>query len=233
MQALTSTAVPAKLAARQAHHSLVPHWLTHLGSLGLFAVAIVDSSVIPLPLPGSADLLLLILVSHRGNVWLLTASAIVGSIIGGYTCWTTGKKGGEAALQRYVQPKILKRISGWVEHHPILSLFIPSLLPPPIPLMPFLLATGAFGLSRQRFLLVFGLARSLRFCLIAWLGITYGRGVVRLWSQTLDKWSGPLLWAFVLVLIGSAAFAIWKFRSLQKADKGGYQPLRPAPVRAE
>jgi len=65
-----------------AHHTLLPRWLTHLGALGLFSVAVVDSSVIPLPLPGSTDLLLLWLVANQGNPYLLASSAIAGSLLG-------------------------------------------------------------------------------------------------------------------------------------------------------
>jgi len=201
------------LKARPVHHSLIPHWLTHLGSLGLFSVAVLDSSVIPLPLPGSTDLLLLWLVSHHGETWLLTASAIAGSILGGYTCWSTGRKGGETALQRYVQARLLKRISRWMEKHAILAVFVPSILPPPIPLSPFLLAAGALGISRNRFLVVFGAARSLRYGAITWLGVVYGRRMVRLWSATLEKWSAPLLWVFVSMVLIGVALGIWKWRS--------------------
>ena len=77
-----------------AHRSLMPHWLTHLGFLGLFSVAVVDSSVIPLPLPGSTDLLLLWLVAHSGDPWLLAPCAIAGSLLGGYTTWQIGRRGG-------------------------------------------------------------------------------------------------------------------------------------------
>jgi membrane protein YqaA with SNARE-associated domain len=198
------------------HHSTVPKWLTHLGALGLFAVAVIDSSVIPLPLPGSTDLLLLFLVSHHGNPWLLTVSAVSGSILGGYTCWRTGKKGGEAALDRYVRARLRERIRGWVERHAILSVFLPAVLPPPIPLSPFLLAAGALGVSRNRFLLIFGAARSLRYGLITWLGIAYGRHVVRLWSGLLDKWSTPLLWVFAGVIAALAGWTVWKLRSQRK-----------------
>src|ERR1035438_9626307 len=55
-----------------AHHSLVPRWVVHLGPVGLFLVAIVDSSVVPLPIPGTTDLLLLLFVVQGGNPWLLT-----------------------------------------------------------------------------------------------------------------------------------------------------------------
>jgi hypothetical protein len=92
------------------------------------------------------------------------------------------------------------------------------LLPPPIPLLPFALASGALGVSRRRFLTVFSAARSLRYSFIAWLGVTYGRRIVRMWSGSLEKWSTPLLCGFVGLLIAGACFGIWKIRGLRKID---------------
>jgi membrane protein YqaA with SNARE-associated domain len=200
------------------HHSLVPRWLTHLGAFGLFSVAVIDSSVVPLPLPGSTDLLLLWLVAHSGNPWLLASCAVAGSILGGYSTWHIGRKGGEAALHRYVPARFLRRIVSWVERHRILAIFLPAVLPPPFPLSPFVLATGALGVSRRRFLVVFSAARSLRYAFIAWLALIYGRPVVRIWSGTLQRWSAPLLWAFGGLLASCICFVIWKYRSLRKSE---------------
>ena len=209
---------PAPLPARPLHHSLMPHWLTHLGALGLFSVAIVDSSPIPLPLPGSTDLLLLWLVAYGGDPWLLAALAIAGSLVGGYSTWHLGRRGGEAALRRYVPARLLGRVVGWVERHRVLAVFLPALLPPPIPLLPFALASGALGVSRRRFLIVYGSARTLRYSLIAWLGIVYGRHAIRLWSGTLQKWSIPLVCVFAGLLIAGICFGIWKVSGLRKID---------------
>ncbi len=209
---------PAQFLALRVHSPLVPHWLAHLGVLGLFSVAVVDSSVIPLPLPGSTDLLLLWLVAHSGDPWLLVPCAVVGSILGGYTTWHIGRRGGEAALQRYIPARLLGRVVGWVKHHRILAVFLPALLPPPIPLLPFALASGALGVSRRRFLVVFGAARSLRYSFVAWLGVMYGRSVVRLFSRSLQKWSTPLLCAFLILLAACLCYGIWKIRSLRKID---------------
>jgi len=206
------------ILAPRKHAPLMPHWLTHLGGLGVFSVAVLDSSFIPLPLPGSTDLLLLWLVAHNGDPWLLTAFAIAGSILGGYTTWHIGKKGGKAALQRYVPARVLRRIVGWTEHNSILAVFLPTLLPPPIPLTPFLLASGALGVSRSRFLPVYGAARTLRYSLVAWLGVTYGRHAIRLWSATLQKWSTPLICVFVGLLVVGICMGIWKLRELRKSD---------------
>jgi membrane protein YqaA with SNARE-associated domain len=202
----------------QTHHSSMPHWLTHMGALGLFSVAVVDSSPIPLPLPGSTDLLLLWLVAHSGNPWLLGPVAIAGSLLGGYTTWHVGRKGGEAALRRYVPARLLKRVVGWVDRHRILAVFLPALLPPPVPLLPFLLASGALGVPRSRFLVVYGAARSLRYSLIAWLAAIYGRRIVRLWSGSLDRWSTPLLCVFAALLMTGFCLGIWKLRGLRRID---------------
>jgi membrane protein YqaA with SNARE-associated domain len=209
---------PSQPPAAHVHPSLAPHWLTHLGALGLFSVAVVDSSVVPLPLPGSTDLLLMWLVAHNGDPWLLAPCAVAGSILGGYTTWHIGRRGGEQALRRYVPARLLGRVVAWVERHGVLAVFLPALLPPPIPLLPFALASGALGVSRRRFLLVFGTARSLRYSFIAWLSATYGRQIVRLSSGALQTWSSPLLCGFVGLLVVGLCFTIWKVHGLRKID---------------
>jgi membrane protein YqaA with SNARE-associated domain len=181
---------------------------------------VIDSSVIPLPVPGTTDLLLLWLVAHSGDPWLLAGSAIAGSLIGGFSTWQLGRKGGEAALRRHVPRILLRRIVGWVERHPILAVFLPALLPPPIPLSPFVLAAGALGVSRNRFLVVFGTARCLRYSFIAWLAASYGRKIIRLYSTTLQKWSGPLLWSFGGLLVAGTCIGLWRLYWSRKFDAG-------------
>jgi membrane protein DedA with SNARE-associated domain len=143
----------------------------------------------------------------------MAAAAIVGSVVGGYTTWHIGRKGGEAALHRWVSPRILSRIIKWVELHPILSVFLPCVLPPPIPLSPFILASGALGMPFKRFIAIYAAARTLRYGLVAWLAVLYGRRVVRIWSKELDKWSTPLLVTFLTLMVVGIAIGIWQFRS--------------------
>ena len=85
-------------------------WLMGFGTLGLFAVLVIDSSIIPLPVPGSTDLLLILLVAHRGSPVFAAVAATAGSIFGGYLTWATGEKGGEAALHRYLPRRFGKRL---------------------------------------------------------------------------------------------------------------------------
>jgi membrane protein YqaA with SNARE-associated domain len=206
----------AQFLVAPTHRPMIPHWLTHMGALGLFSVAVVDSSVIPLPLPGSTDLLLLWLVAHNGNPWLLVTLAIAGSILGGHITWDVGRRGGEAALQHYVPARLLKRVVGWVKRHAILAVFLPAVLPPPIPLLPFALASGALGVSRNRFLLVYGAARTARYSVVTWLGVIYGRHMIRLWTGTLQKWSTPLTLIFAGTLVAGVCFGILKIRGIRR-----------------
>lgn len=199
----------------------IPRWLIHFGVFGVFIVSAIDASVIPLPLPGSTDLLVLLLAARHSVLWLLVLSAVAGSILGGYFTWGAGKKGGEAMLERYVPQRFREPLSRRVKRHGVMSVGIAAILPPPIPLMPFVLAAGALGLSRKQFLWSFSIARAVRYSLIAWLGATYGRRVLTLWSKYLAGWSDVILWLFIGLLIAAIVFGIWKYRHDQRAGKAG------------
>ena len=54
--------------------------------------------------------------------------------------------------------------------------------------------------------------------LIAWLGVVYGRAVVRLFSSTLQKWSSPLLYLFLVLLVGTVCYAVWQVRRHRKSE---------------
>ena len=187
--------------------------------LGLFAVSVVDSSIIPLPLPGSTDLLLILLVAHRANPVLAAVTAIAGSLLGGYFTWGAGAKGGEPALHRYLPKRFANRLFGWVEKNGSLALAVSALLSPPFPLMPFLVAAGAFGVSRRRFFVSFGIARVVRYVLVAWLAATYGRAMVRAFRHYLAGWSGTIMWIYLGLMVAAMAYGLWKFRR-----QGGASP---------
>lgn len=221
-QAAKATAGAVQRHAASAHRSPLLRWLVSLGGLGLFGVAILDSSVVPLPLPGSTDLLLLLLTSHRRTtvlmaVWLAFC-ALAGSLVGGYLTWSAGRKGGEVALARHIPERFLGRISSLVQRHGIWSVALASVLPPPIPLTPFLLAAGALGMARGPFLASYGIARAVRYGLLAWLGIAFGRRIVIVWQRELNGWSAPILWTYFSLLILGIGYALWKRRQRRRSS---------------
>jgi membrane protein YqaA with SNARE-associated domain len=205
-----------------ATHAIVRHappalrWILNFGGFGLFAVSVVDSSIIPLPVPGSTDLLLLLLVVHRANAILMASAAIVGSVIGGYLTFTTGVKGGEAAMRRYCSQRYTARVNDWVANHGPAAVVISSLLPPPFPILPLLLAAGALRVPRTKFLIAYGTARSIRYGLEAWLAATYGRKILHLWHEYLENWASPLLLSFIALVMAGILFGVWRWKKMQQ-----------------
>ncbi len=188
------------------------HWLLGMGWIGLFGVSLLDACPIPLPIPGTTDLLLLVLVVHKSSPWLLVPLAVCGSLIGAFLTWSAGKKGGEAALRRYVPARYYDPITRWVKAHGAVAVALAAGLPPPIPLMPFLVAAGALGVPRGRFVAAFTTARSLRYGIVTWLGLIYGRHMVRWWNRYLARYSGTIGWVILALFLAALAWGIWQWR---------------------
>lgn len=209
---------------------LVPGWLLHFGVFGVFGVALVDSSPIPLPVPGSTDVLILILGAHGEFPWLLALAGVAGSVLGGYLTWKAGKKGGEAMLERYVRKRYRSHIHRWVKGHGIRTVALAALLPPPIPLLPFLLAAGALGVTRRQLFIALGIARSLRYGAEAALAVIYGRQILHWANKYLAGWSNIILYTFLGLIAAGILFGIWKYRHDQhrQASPDQHPSARPA-----
>jgi membrane protein YqaA with SNARE-associated domain len=149
-------------------------WLVHLGALGFIPLGLVDSSVIPLP--GSMDVLTIILAARSGELWFYYAvMATLGSVLGGFVTYRLARKGGKESLARRVPAKTMKRVYGIFERWGFAAIAIPAVLPPPIPFVPFLLAAGAMQYSVKKFLLAMTLGRIARYMILAYLAARYGR----------------------------------------------------------
>jgi membrane protein YqaA with SNARE-associated domain len=188
------------------------HWLVSLGWIGLFSVSLIDACPFPLPIPGTTDLLLLILVVRKGSPWLLVPLAVGGAVVGAFTTWSGGKKGGEKALRRYVPEHYYDRITNWVKKYGATAVALAAINPPPVPLMPFLAAAGALGVTRGRFLAAFTIARTARYALVAWLGVRYGRQMVHWWNQYLARYSGAIGWAIFALFLAAFGWGFWQWR---------------------
>jgi membrane protein YqaA with SNARE-associated domain len=206
---LAQAAAPAATPHPGPHHNLL-HFFLHLGLVGLFLVAIVDSSFIPFPIPGITDIMLVLYAAGHINPILLIAIATLGSAIGGLVSHAAGQAGGMRFLEKHVPPRILTRVTTWMEKHAILSVSLPAILPPPMPLSPFVLAAGAVHMSRKKFMTAFTISRFLRHAIAIWLGIHYGHAVLHLWARFSDKWATSILIALWSIILIFTAIAIWK-----------------------
>ena len=200
------------------HHSSSKffHLLASFGMFGIFLVSIVDSSFVPLPVPGVTDIMLVVFAAQKSNWIMLILLATAGSALGGYLSYQVGHAGGMQFLEKHVPPRIFKRVSGWMENHAFLAIALPAILPPPMPLSPFVLAAGALKMSKKKFLTIFTVSRGARHAFAVWLGIAYGKHVLHLWSRFSAKWATTILivlWTGILI---GCAVAFWKLYKTSK-----------------
>jgi membrane protein YqaA with SNARE-associated domain len=225
--------VLAAAASAAPHHgSALIHLLLSFGIVGVLLVSIVDSSFIPLPVPGVTDIMIVVLSAQHANLILLVAAATLGSFLGGYFSYQVGQSGGMGFLERHVPVRIFKTVCNWMETHAILSVALPAILPPPMPLSPFVLAAGALHMSQQKFLTTFTASRLLRHAVAAWLGIHYGRSVLHLWNLFTRRWGVPILitiWSIILISVGIAFWRLYK-TSRSMADTEKRTAIPPAQV---
>ena len=132
--------------------------LRRLGGVGLILLALADNPVIPLP--GSMDVLTILLAARHPELWWYYAfMATVGAIIGGYITYGLARKGGKEAFERKVSKKTAGKVFKRVERWGFFAVAVPALLPPPFPIVPFLLAAGALQYSRRKFVAALALGR--------------------------------------------------------------------------
>ena len=86
------------------------NWLRHLGGLGLILLGLADNSVVPLP--GSMDVLTILLAARHHDLWWYYAfMATVGAVIGGYLTYYLARKGGKEAFERKLSKSRADKVS--------------------------------------------------------------------------------------------------------------------------
>jgi membrane protein YqaA with SNARE-associated domain len=193
MLALTRLLIAA--AKPTLEHSM-RRWLIHLGALGFLPLGLIDSSIIPLP--GSMDVLTIILAARTPELWFYYAvMATIGSVLGGFVTYRLARKGGEKSMEKRLSAKSIKKVVELFERWGFAAIAIPALLPPPMPLVPFLLAAGAMQYSVKKFLLAMALGRIARYTILAYLAARYGRKMLPFLLQH----GHPVVAAIVAVVV--------------------------------
>jgi len=161
----------------QATRSLVA-WARRVGGPGLIVLGVIDNSAIPVP--GSQDAMTIILAASEKTWWPYYAlMATIGAVLGGYITYRLARKEGKAILERRVSRRKARKVCSTFEKWGFGAVMIPALLPPPLPMFPFLLAAGALQYSRGKFIAALAIGRAIRYTLLAFLAATYGRQILR------------------------------------------------------
>jgi membrane protein YqaA with SNARE-associated domain len=171
--------------------------LRHLGAMGLFFLAILDSS--PVPTFGGPDILTAILAASHHDLWYEYAVvATAGSVIGAYLTFRLARKAGSAYLQRKFGERKLKAVAGVFEKWGPGALAISTAVPFPFPTSVFFAAAGASNYSVRRFLTMVTICRGARYTVIAIVADHYGRHFIRAMRHPDQYWGWLLLLAAIL-----------------------------------
>jgi membrane protein YqaA with SNARE-associated domain len=192
-------------------------WLLRLGGPGLIVLGLIDSSVIPTP--GGMDVLVVLLTAHHREWWpYYGAMATIGSVLGGFVTYRLAQKGGKAGLEKKIGKKRSQIVYKKFEKEGFSSVLIGSILPPPFPLVPVLMAAGVMQYSRNKFLAALTLGRAIRFFSLAFLGRLYGTAI----TGWLGRYYKPFLYILISVGIAAGVGALLYFKWYRR----GHQPTR-------
>jgi membrane protein YqaA with SNARE-associated domain len=180
-----------------------------LGYWGLGAIAVLDSSSIPVPM----DVIVAGYVwNDRSRVVLYVLAAAIGSAIGGLLPFFLGRAGGELFLLKRVDRVRYEQLRDRFERQEFLALLIPSMLPPPTPWKLFVFGAGVFEMKTRDFMLAVFAGRLIRFSVLSFLTIRYGPEMVHIVSDAARRHLAVLMTALAVVIVVLVVVAVRKLR---------------------
>ncbi len=179
-----------------------------MGFWGAGAVALLDSSTIPVPM----DAILAVYIwKDQRHFWLYVMLAGIGSAIGGLIPYGVGRAGGELFLLKRINRARYEAMKARFERQEFWAMAIPSMLPPPTPWKVFVFAAGVFEMRVTLFLLAVFAGRCIRWLILSLLVIELGPGAVQIVAHH------ALTVSAIVVGVAVVGFALWwrkKRRSL-------------------
>jgi membrane protein YqaA with SNARE-associated domain len=141
--------------------------------LGVFLLAIFDSAGIPIP--AALDALVVVTAAlGPGKAYSTAAIATIGSVVGNMILFHVSRKGGEAYLARFTLHGRGARLRERFQEYGLITIFVPAVIPIPLPLKVFVICAGALGVKPLTFFVVISAARIPRYFGLAYLGAQVG-----------------------------------------------------------
>jgi membrane protein YqaA with SNARE-associated domain len=148
--------------------------LVAFGPLGILVLAFIDSSGIPVA-SGMDALVILVAAKSPSRAVLAASMGVLGSLIGNVVLFLGARAGGRRFVKA-PQPGDKQRFREWFERYGLLTIFIPCMLPIPLPLKVFVISAAVLHTPLRTFALVIVLGRSIRYFGEAYLGVMLGEG---------------------------------------------------------
>jgi membrane protein YqaA with SNARE-associated domain len=178
-----------------------------------------DSSFLVMPLGN--DLLMVALAARHHSFWLMTyyaAMATAGSVVGCLLMDIVSRTGGEQVLAKHVSRGRLKFVEGRVKKNARWALAFASLMPPPFPFTPFVIAAAALEYPRKKLLTVIAVTRFIRFFLIGLLALAFGRRILEWAKSTVFEYA--MIFLTIVAILASVISVIgWVRKSGSKRGR--------------
>ena len=184
-------------------------WIHRLGGPGLIVIGLADDTPF-FSAPGGVDAFVILLSAHRPSWWGYYAfMATVGEVLGGFVTYRLAERGGHAILERRIGKPRAEKIYRRFEKRGFLRIIAGSMLPPPFPYTPVLMAAGVMQYPRKKFLFALATGRAARFFTVAFLARIYGQQMIGFFSRH-DQ---PLLYLLIplAVTAGLGALVLLKW----------------------
>lgn len=183
-------------------------WLLRLGGPGLIVIGLIDNSVIPIP--GGMDFFTILLTAHHREEWFyFGAMATIGAVVGGYLTYRLAKKGGKESVEKKFGKRRAEKVYKKFEKGGFMTVVVGSIIPPPFPLVPVLMAAGVMQYSPRKFLSALAIGRGIRFFAVAYLGRVYGTAIIGWLSRYYKPFLYALIAAGVIGGIGTLLYFKW------------------------
>lgn len=192
------------------------HFLFEINYFGPLLMGILDSSFLMLPFGN--DLLVVGLVAHNhdGIPWYVLAAAC-GSTIGALILALVSRKIGEEGISKLAGKSRYDRLKNHIGAHAGPVVFIGGLAPPPFPFTMVIAAAAALDYPIWRLLTINFAARTIRFALLSWLAVTFGKQVLAIAQSQQFEWG---MAAFIFLCVAGSAFSLWRwFRGSSGQDQ--------------
>jgi membrane protein YqaA with SNARE-associated domain len=174
--------------------------LVAFGPLGILILSFIDSAGIPVA--SAMDALVIAVAVEAPSRALLAASmGVLGSTIGNVALFLGARAGGRRFVKE-AQPGEKQRFREWFRRYGMLTVFVPCMLPIPLPLKVFVISAAAFGTPLGKFVVVVVLGRSIRYLGEAYLGMVLGKGSGRFLQEHTWHLIGGAAILFVVLYLG-------------------------------
>jgi membrane protein YqaA with SNARE-associated domain len=172
--------------------------LKPLGVWGIGALALIDSSTIPVPI----DALLIDYVANDHKRFLLYCfMAAFGSAVGSLLPYYLGRAGGELFLLKRINRQRYEQMRDRFEKQEFLAIMVPAMMPPPMPVKLFEFAAGVFEMKPQWFFSAILVGKFVRFLIWAIITITYGPAILGTITRTIHAHRHYVLWVSGIVML--------------------------------